>query len=67
MPIRARKSFRIGPPRFCVRFTFTQRGFSSWGIRVGFWSWNARTRQHSVDLPGPLRWQSAPKRGRRSR
>lgn len=27
-PIRARKTFRIGPPRCCVRFNFTQSGFT---------------------------------------
>ena len=61
-PFRARKTFRIGSPRCCVRFNFTQRGFTSWGLHLGPWSWNARTRRHSIDLPGPLRWQSAPKK-----
>lgn len=58
-PLKARKTFRIGLPKLCVRFNFTQAGFSSWGVHVLFWSWNAKTRRHSVDLPGPLRWQSA--------
>ncbi len=63
MPIRARKTFKVGPRLLCVRFNFTQGGFTSWSVQVGPWSWNARTRRQSVDLPGPLRWQSAaPKR-----
>lgn len=61
-PFRARKTFRIGLPWLCVRFNFTQSGFTSWGIHVLAWSWNAKTRRHSVDLPGPLRWQSTRKK-----
>ncbi len=57
MPIRARNTFRVGP----IRLNFTQGGFTSWGVQVGPWSWNACTRRQSVDLPGPLRWQSARK------
>ncbi|MDN5855459.1 MAG: DUF4236 domain-containing protein [Actinomycetia bacterium] len=46
---RARRTLRFGP----LRFHFTQSGFTSWGLRVGRWSWNARTRRHSLDTPGP--------------
>ncbi|MGL4745030.1 MAG: DUF4236 domain-containing protein [Dermatophilaceae bacterium] len=60
-PIRARKTFRFGP----VRVNFTGRGFSSWGLRLGPWSWNARTRTHRVDLPGPWHWTNTPARKNR--
>lgn len=49
MRFRARKRLRLGP----LVVNFTQRGYSSWGLQVGRWTWNARTRQHSVDTPGP--------------
>lgn len=48
MRFRARKALRLGP----LRLNFTQRGLSSWGLRVGRWSWNAKTGEHSVDTPG---------------
>jgi len=31
---------------------------TSWGIKIGRWSWNSRTRRQSVDLPGPVSWRS---------
>lgn len=49
MRYRFRTSRRLGP----LRLNFTERGFSSWGIVVGRWSWNSRTRRHTVDTPGP--------------
>lgn len=45
---RARKTIRLGP----LRLNFSQAGFTSWAIRIGPWTWNARTRRHSVDTPG---------------
>ena len=30
----------------------------SWGLGAGRWSWNAKSRQHTVDTPGPGYWQS---------
>lgn len=60
MSIRARRSFRFGP----LRLNVTQRGFTSWGLKVGPWSWNSRTRAHRLNLPGPLYWQQVPKRRR---
>lgn len=48
MKFRWRKPVRIGP----FKFNFTQRGFSSWGLKIGAWSWNSR-RGHVVDTPGP--------------
>jgi len=53
MPLIFRKTLRIGP----VRFNFGRGGFTSWGVKVGAWSWNSRTRSHRVDLPGPLSWK----------
>jgi hypothetical protein len=44
-----RKTFRIGP----FRLNFTERGFTSWSIRIGPFNWNSRTRKPSADLPGP--------------
>lgn len=49
MRFRARKTVRIGP----VKLNFTQSGFSSWGIQIGPWSWNAKTRRNHLDTPGP--------------
>lgn len=46
---RARKTLRLGP----LRLHFTQAGFSSWGFQVGPWTWNAKTRRHTIDTPGP--------------
>lgn len=60
MPIQYRKTAKFGP----LRLYFTQRGLSSWGLKLGRWSWNSRTRSHRVDLPGPLAWRQKP-RGRR--
>lgn len=49
MRFRARKTFRFGP----LFFSFTQRGFSSWGIRLWRYTWNAKTRRSTFDSPGP--------------
>lgn len=56
---RARKTVRLGP----LFWTFTQRGFSSWGIRVGPFTRNFSRGTTTVDTPGPgsLHWG----RGRR--
>jgi hypothetical protein len=54
MRFRLRKSRRLGP----LKFNFTERGFSSWGLQVGRWTWNSRTRRHTVDTPGPGSFQS---------
>lgn len=57
MGFRFRKSLRLGP----VRVNLSKAGLST-TLRIGPWSWNSRTRRHSVDLPGPINWQS---KGRR--
>lgn len=49
MRFRARKRLRFGP----LVINLTQRGFTSWGVKLGPWSWNSRTRRQRVDLPGP--------------
>lgn len=46
---RARKTFRLWP----LYWTFTQNGFSSWGIRVWRFSYNVTRRTWSLDTPGP--------------
>jgi hypothetical protein len=53
MPIIFRKMSKFGP----FRFHFTKNGLSSWGIKIGRWSWNSKTRAHRVDLPGPMSWK----------
>jgi hypothetical protein len=52
-----RRTYRLGPLRLHVG-----SGGVSWGLGVGRWSWNARSGRHTVDTPGPGRWES---RGRR--
>lgn len=54
MRFHLRKTLRLGP----VRINLTERGFSSWGLGFGKWSWNSRTRKQTYDTPGPgfLRW-----------
>jgi hypothetical protein len=54
-----RRTFRLGPLRLHVG-----SGGVSWGLGAGRWSWNAASRRHTIDTPGPGYWQS---RGRRSR
>lgn len=49
MRFHLRKTLRLGP----VLIHLTERGFSSWGLKVGKWTWNARTGRHSIDTPGP--------------
>lgn len=54
MRFRARRRLRFGP----VVINLTQRGFSSWGLKMGPWTWNAKTRRHTIDTPGPGSFQS---------
>ncbi len=54
MGFHLRRSLRLGP----LRINVTERGFSSWSLKVGRWGWNSRTRQHTVDTPGPGYWRS---------
>jgi hypothetical protein len=49
-----RKTMRLGP----FRFHFTKQGYSSWSFKLGRWSWNSKTRESTVDLPGPVSWRS---------
>jgi hypothetical protein len=58
MPIIFRKRFRFGP--FVVNAG--RNGFTSWGLKIGRWSWNSRTARHRVDLPGPFSWTSGRRR-----
>lgn len=63
MRFRARKTFRFGP----LFFTFTQRGFSSWGIKVGPFTRNFSRGTTTLDTPGPgsLHFGGGRRRGRR--
>ena len=54
MPIHFRKRSKFGP----LLFHWGNSGLTSWGIKIGRWSWNSRTRRQSVDLPGPVSWRS---------
>ena len=54
MPIHFRKRMKFGP----LVFNWGKSGLTSWGIKIGRWSWNSRTRRQSVDLPGPVSWRS---------
>ena len=45
-------------PFTALQFHFGNSGFSSWGVKIGRWSWNSRTRKQRVDLPGPISWRS---------
>lgn len=49
MRFRARKRLQFGP----FYATFTQRGFSSWGIKVWRWTRNFTRGTDTVDTPGP--------------
>lgn len=60
---RARKQLKWG----WLRVNLTQRGFSSWGLRKGDWSWNERTRKTTYNSPGPgsLVWGGKRRRKRK--
>ena len=49
MKFRMRKTFRFGP----LFVNFSQRGFSSWGIKLGPFKHNFTRRTSSIDTPGP--------------
>ncbi len=56
MPLIARRTVKLGP----LRLHFTHKGYSSHSWKIGRWSWNAKTRRHRLDLPGPLSYISPP-------
>ncbi len=58
MRYRARKTLRLGP----LFWTFTQRGFSSWGIKVGPFTRNFTRGSTSIDTPGPGGFHSGRRR-----
>jgi hypothetical protein len=55
---RLHRTLRFGP----IRIHLTERVLRSWGVHLGPWSWNARTRRHTFDTPG---WGYVQTRGRR--
>jgi len=54
MPLHFRRQISMGP----IKINIGRKGYSSWGLKIGRWSWNSRTHQHSVDLPGPMSWRT---------
>lgn len=58
MRFRARKTIRIGSPRFCVRWNFTQRGYTGWSVKVWRWTYSNRMKTQTFDTPGwgALHW-----------
>lgn len=58
----ARKTIRLGP----VRLHFTEHGYTGWGLKVGPWTWSARTGRHHLDTPGPgsVNWGGRRRGGR---
>lgn len=60
MPFTFRKRIPVLP---FLRLNLSKSG-RSWTWHLGKWSWNSRTRRQSVDLPGPVNYQT---RGRRQR
>jgi hypothetical protein len=54
MGIRYRKRLSLGP----LKFNITQRGLSSMSFKIGPWTWNSKTKKHSLNLPGGLSWYS---------
>jgi hypothetical protein len=65
---RARKSWRIGPPRFCIKFHATlQSGYTGWSVKVWRWTYSSRTGRQTLDTPGlgHLEWGGKPSAGRR--
>lgn len=61
MRFRARKTLRLGP----LYWTFTQNGFSSWGIRIGPVTRNFTRGSTSIDTPGPGGLYSSGRRQRK--
>lgn len=60
MPFTFRKRIKMLP---FLRLNVSKSGTSrTW--HLGPWSWNSRSRRHSVDLPGPVNYQTK-SRGRR--
>jgi len=48
MKFLARKTLRFWP----LYFTFTQSGFSSWGVKVWRYNYNVTRRTSTFDTPG---------------
>lgn len=48
MRYRGRKTFRFGP----LFFSFSQNGFTSWGVKIGPYTYNATRKRSSLDTPG---------------
>ncbi|MBT0769401.1 DUF4236 domain-containing protein [Kineosporia sp. J2-2] len=60
MPFTFRKRINLLP---FLRLNVSKTGTSrTW--HIGRWSWNSRSKRHSMDLPGPVNYQTKA-RGRR--
>lgn len=46
---RIRPRIRLGP----IQLNFTQRGFSSWSLKIGPFTRNSRTKRKTFNTPGP--------------
>ncbi len=55
---RWRNTFSLGPLRFA------NGRYTGWGLRCGWWGWNARTGRHSIDSPGPGSWHYGRRRSK---
>jgi hypothetical protein len=60
MPFTFRKRVAILP---FLRLNLSKSG-RSWTWHLGRWSWNSRTHRSSVDLPGPVNYQTSSHRRR---
>lgn len=60
MRFRLRKTVRLGP----IFLRFSERGFSSWGVRLGRITHNVTRRRTTFDTPGPGSVQHDHRRGR---
>lgn len=54
MPFYLRKRISVLP---FLRLNLSRSGWS-WTIHFGPWSWNTRSGQQSVDLPGPVNYRT---------
>lgn len=58
MPFTFRKRLRLGP----LFINIGKAGFTSWGVKLGPFTWNGTRGTTSVDLPGPVNYRTRPRR-----
>lgn len=60
MSVRGTKRLRFGPVVVNLSSTgFLRWRITSWGLHEGWWTWNAKSGKHTVNIPGPWRWTSS--------